>query len=184
MSTPTVSRGAELDTWVRFLRAHSAIVGKLNAELVADHGLTINDFEVLLHLSWAPEQAMRRVDLASSVLLTPSGITRLLDGLERSGFVARESLRHRPARRLREADPGRRREAPGRADDAPRGRAPALRRALQRRRAREPGRSPRAPSRRERRQLRLLEREHVVRLRDDERVVRRADDRGAVLSRA
>jgi DNA-binding MarR family transcriptional regulator len=91
VSTPTVSRGADLDTWVRFLRAHSAIVRKLNAELVADHGLTINDFEVLLHLSWAPEQAMRRVDLASSVLLTPSGITRLLDGLERSGFVAREA---------------------------------------------------------------------------------------------
>jgi DNA-binding MarR family transcriptional regulator len=91
VSTPTVSRGAELDTWVRFLRAHSAIVGKLNAELVAEHGLTINDFEVLLHLSWAPEQAMRRVDLAASVLLTPSGITRLLDGLERSGFVMREA---------------------------------------------------------------------------------------------
>jgi DNA-binding MarR family transcriptional regulator len=89
VSTPTVSRGAELDTWVSFLRTHSAIVGKLNTELVADHGLTINDFEVLLHLSWAPEQAMRRVDLASSVLLTPSGITRLLDGVERSGFVAR-----------------------------------------------------------------------------------------------
>jgi DNA-binding MarR family transcriptional regulator len=91
VSTPTVSRGVELDTWVRFLRAHSAIVGKLNAELVAEHGLTINDFEVLLHLSWAPEQAMRRVDLAASVLLTPSGITRLLDGLERSGFVTREA---------------------------------------------------------------------------------------------
>jgi DNA-binding MarR family transcriptional regulator len=91
VASPTVSRGADLDTWVRFIRAHSAIVGTLNAELVADHGLTINDYEVLLHLSWAPEQAMRRVDLASSVLLTPSGITRLLDGLERSGFVAREA---------------------------------------------------------------------------------------------
>ena len=91
MASQAVSRGIELDTWVRFLRTHSAIVGKLNAELVADHGLTINDFEVLLHLSWAPEQAMRRVDLASSVLLTPSGITRLLDGLERAGFVTREA---------------------------------------------------------------------------------------------
>ena len=91
MASQTISRGVELDTWVRFLRTHSAIVGTLNAELVADHGLTINDFEVLLHLSWAPEQAMRRVDLASSVLLTPSGITRLLDGLEHSGFVTREA---------------------------------------------------------------------------------------------
>ena len=87
MSTPTVSRGAELDTWVRFLRAHSSIVGKLNAELVADHGLTINDFEVLLHLSWAPDHAMRRVDLASSVLVTASGITRILQSLERDGYV-------------------------------------------------------------------------------------------------
>ena len=91
MSTLTVSRGAKLDTWVRFLRTHSAIVGKLNAELVADHGLTINDFEVLLHLSWAPERAMRRGDLAASVLLTPAGITRRHDGRERAGFVAREA---------------------------------------------------------------------------------------------
>jgi DNA-binding MarR family transcriptional regulator len=91
VASQAVSRGIELDTWVRFLRTHSAIVGKLNAELVADHGLTINDFEVLLHLSGGPEPAMRRVDLASSVLLTPSGITRLLDGLERAGFVTREA---------------------------------------------------------------------------------------------
>ena len=89
MASQAVSRGAGLDTWVRFLRAHSAIVGQLNAELVADHGLTINDFEVMLHLSWAEDRAMRRVDLASSVLLTPSGITRLLEGLERAGFVER-----------------------------------------------------------------------------------------------
>ncbi|MEO8290141.1 MAG: MarR family transcriptional regulator [Gaiellaceae bacterium] len=93
MATPTVSRGADLDTWVRFLRAHSAIVGQLNAELVAEHGLTINDFEVLLHLSWAPDRAMRRIDLANSVLLTPSGITRLLEGLERGGFVTRAACK-------------------------------------------------------------------------------------------
>ena len=71
MSTLTVSRGAKLDTWVRFLRTHSAIVGKLNAELVADHGLTINDFEVLLHLSWAPERAMPRGEQAAGENITP-----------------------------------------------------------------------------------------------------------------
>lgn len=60
-------------------------------QLVADHGLTISDYEVLLRLSWAPECRLRRVDLAEQVLLTASGITRLLDGLERSGLVARES---------------------------------------------------------------------------------------------
>jgi DNA-binding MarR family transcriptional regulator len=61
----------------------------LSAELYAEHGLTINDYEALLHLSRADEGRMRRVDLADELLLTPSGVTRLLDGLERSGFVTR-----------------------------------------------------------------------------------------------
>ncbi|MGH3035066.1 MAG: MarR family winged helix-turn-helix transcriptional regulator [Gaiellaceae bacterium] len=78
-----------LEAWVRFLRTHAAITRQLSAELVAEHGLTINDYEVLLHLSRAPDRLMRRVDLAESVLLTPSGITRLLDGLERQGLVGR-----------------------------------------------------------------------------------------------
>ena len=54
---------------------------------MADHGLTINDYEVLLRLARAPDRMLRRVDLAQQVLLTPSGITRLLDGLQRCGFV-------------------------------------------------------------------------------------------------
>jgi DNA-binding MarR family transcriptional regulator len=58
---------------------------------VAEHGLTINDYEVLLHLSRSDDKMLRRVDLAERVLLTPSGITRLLDGLERSGLVSKAS---------------------------------------------------------------------------------------------
>ena len=58
---------------------------------MAEHGLTINDYEVLLHLSRSDEKMLRRVDLAERVLLTPSGITRLLDGLERSGLVSKAS---------------------------------------------------------------------------------------------
>jgi DNA-binding MarR family transcriptional regulator len=73
--------------WVSFLRGHAALTRALNAELVADHGLTINDYEVLLRLSRAPGRQMKRVELAQSVLLTPSGITRLLDGLEADGWV-------------------------------------------------------------------------------------------------
>jgi DNA-binding MarR family transcriptional regulator len=83
---PDTSR---LDAWIRFLRAHAALTRELSAELVAEHGLTINDYEVLLHLARAPDKRMRRVDLAESVLLTASGITRLLEGLERAGFVER-----------------------------------------------------------------------------------------------
>jgi DNA-binding MarR family transcriptional regulator len=61
----------------------------MNADLVAGHGLTINDYEVLMRLSRAPERRMRRVDLAQEVLLTASGITRLLDGLQQAGYVCR-----------------------------------------------------------------------------------------------
>jgi len=75
-----------MKAWVGLLRSHAALTRELNAELQRDHGLTINDFEVLLHLSRA-DGGMRRVDLAESVLLTPSGITRLLNGLEAAGWV-------------------------------------------------------------------------------------------------
>jgi DNA-binding MarR family transcriptional regulator len=77
--------------FVSLIRAHAAATRKLSAQLSADHGLTISDFEVLLRLGRAPDRRMRRVDLAGELLLTASGITRLLDGLERAGFVERGS---------------------------------------------------------------------------------------------
>jgi DNA-binding MarR family transcriptional regulator len=80
-----------VDVFAALLRAHATTTRRLNAQLVADHGLTINDYEVLLRLARAPERRMRRVDLADQVLLTPSGITRLLDGLEQTGCVGRAS---------------------------------------------------------------------------------------------
>jgi DNA-binding MarR family transcriptional regulator len=63
----------------------------MSAQLVAEHGLTINDYECLLYLARAEEGRMRRVDLAEQLILTPSGVTRLLDGLERAGWVERAS---------------------------------------------------------------------------------------------
>ena len=88
MSTVPVGLDAsEVRAFVSFLRAHAAVTRRLDRELVAEHGLTINDYEVLLRLARAPDRMMRRVDLAQQVLLTPSGITRLLDGLQRCGFV-------------------------------------------------------------------------------------------------
>ena len=80
-----------LAAWVAFLRGHAALTRELNAQLVADHGLTMNDYEVLLRLSHAPDRRLKRVELAQSVLLTPSGITRLLDGLEQAGWVEKAS---------------------------------------------------------------------------------------------
>jgi DNA-binding MarR family transcriptional regulator len=76
---------------VRFLRAHAAVTRQLSARLEASHGLTLSDFDVLVQLYYAPERALRRVDIARAVLLTASGITRLLDGLERAGWVEKRS---------------------------------------------------------------------------------------------
>ena len=81
----------DLETWVRFLRAHAAITRELSGRLEAAHGLTLSDYDVLVQLYFAPERALRRVDLARTVLLTASGITRLLDGLERSGWVEKKA---------------------------------------------------------------------------------------------
>jgi DNA-binding MarR family transcriptional regulator len=60
---------------------------ELEARLLGGHGLTLKDYEALVSLTRADGGYMRRVDLAEQVLLTPSGITRLLDGLERQGLV-------------------------------------------------------------------------------------------------
>jgi DNA-binding MarR family transcriptional regulator len=99
VSTPAVNdirastpeRIAELEAWVGLLRAHAAATRRFNRELTTSHGLTINDFEVLVHLAHADDGRLRRVDLAERVLLTASGITRLLDGLERSKLVRKAS---------------------------------------------------------------------------------------------
>src|ERR671922_1089241 len=87
MAASTTSIETQLDSWVFFLRAHAAITRELSADLQREHGLTLNDYEVLLHLAHADDCRLRRVDLAERVILTASGITRLLDGLERAGYV-------------------------------------------------------------------------------------------------
>lgn len=81
----------EVEAFAGLLRTHAATTRRFNAELVVEHGLTLSDYEVLLRLARAPDRRMRRVDLSQQVLLTPSGITRLLARLEESGFVRRAS---------------------------------------------------------------------------------------------
>ena len=86
-----ISDDPTLTAWVRFLRAHAQLTRELGARLEADHGLTMSDYDVLIQLYFAEGHAMRRVDIARQVLLTASGITRLLDGLERCGLVAKQA---------------------------------------------------------------------------------------------
>lgn len=77
--------------WTRLLRAHASTARLLNTELQAEHGLTINDYEALYVLANIEGRRLKRVELARRLLLTPSGVTRLLEGLERAGLVERIS---------------------------------------------------------------------------------------------
>jgi DNA-binding MarR family transcriptional regulator len=78
-----------LRVWVRLLRGHASARRSLHVRLHADHDLSVSAFEALLLLSRAEGRKMRRVDLAEGLQLTASGVTRLLDGLEAEGLVAK-----------------------------------------------------------------------------------------------
>ena len=88
-SATTPKTSTAIDAFVRLVRANAAVTRQLSAQLSADHGLNISAYEALLQLARAPEAKLRRVDLANGLLLTAGGVTRLLDGLERDGLVAR-----------------------------------------------------------------------------------------------
>jgi DNA-binding MarR family transcriptional regulator len=79
----------ELAAWRGLLRSHTAVVRDLDAELRAGHDLSLHEYEVLLTLAGAPEGRMRMSDLATAVVLSQSGLTRLVDRLVRDGFVVR-----------------------------------------------------------------------------------------------
>ena len=93
------------------LEAHSALVAELDAELEREHGLPLTSYEVLMYLGDAPAGKLRMGELADRLLLSRSGITRLVDRLVRQGLIERErckddgrgyfALPHR--RRAREA---------------------------------------------------------------------------------
>ena len=81
----------ELQAWRGMLRVHSALTKALDAQLEVAHGLPLSSYEVLLFLADAPGQKMRMSELAESILLSRSGLTRLVDRLERDGLIARQT---------------------------------------------------------------------------------------------
>ena len=93
-TSPRRLRDHERRAWRGLLRAHAALVKSLDAELEAAHGIGLTTYEVLVHLSDAPRCQMRMCDLASTVLLSRSGLTRLVDRLERDGLLERLSCTH------------------------------------------------------------------------------------------
>jgi DNA-binding MarR family transcriptional regulator len=80
----------ELAAWRGFLRAHAGLTKALDAELTEAHDLPLSSYEVLLFLAEAPDGRMRMSELAESVLLSRSGLTRLIDRLEQGKLIRRE----------------------------------------------------------------------------------------------
>jgi DNA-binding MarR family transcriptional regulator len=84
----------ELRAWRALLRAHSCLAKKLDAELDRAHGLPMTSYEVLHHLEEATGERMRMCDLAEQAQLSRSGLTRLVDRLEKDGLLERCSCQH------------------------------------------------------------------------------------------
>jgi DNA-binding MarR family transcriptional regulator len=82
---------AELGAWRGMLRAQAALVRALDAELEQAHNLPLTHYDVLIYLGAAPGRRLRMAELADSVLLSRSGVTRLVDRLERDGLLVRDT---------------------------------------------------------------------------------------------
>ncbi|MGA2521913.1 MAG: MarR family transcriptional regulator [Acidimicrobiales bacterium] len=78
----------EMHAWRSLLRAHSRLIGRLDADLQASQGMSVTDYGVLVELEGEGGQ-MRMSELAERLLLSPSGLTRRLDSLVSSGLVER-----------------------------------------------------------------------------------------------
>jgi DNA-binding MarR family transcriptional regulator len=76
--------------WRSFIETYADLVSALEADLTP-WGLTLGDYQVLVHLSEAPDNSMRMIDLATMLQLSPSGLTRRLDGLVKAGWVGRRN---------------------------------------------------------------------------------------------
>ena len=90
MKRATLLDRDELGAWRGLLRVHAGMTKSLDAELMREHRLPLSSYEVLLYLADSPEGRLRMSELADSVLLSRSGLTRLVDRLERDGLLRRQ----------------------------------------------------------------------------------------------
>ena len=106
----------EMRSWRALIDVTTGVLATLDGELRAEHGLSLGEYEVLAHLSEEPDHSLRMTDLAGRLRLSPSGITRRIDGLVRAGLVERQQcpsdrrgsnavMTEVGLRRLREAAP-------------------------------------------------------------------------------
>lgn len=80
----------EMAAWQALLHAHHDVMRTLDAELRAEHSLSVGDYDVLVRLARAPKRRLRMTELAQRVMISPSGLTRVVDGLVSEGLVSRE----------------------------------------------------------------------------------------------
>lgn len=80
---------AELGAWRGMLRVHAALIKQLDAELERSHGISLSSYEVLIALADAPDNRLRMAELADHALLSRSGMTRLVDRLQKDGLIER-----------------------------------------------------------------------------------------------
>ena len=80
----------EMAAWRAFVETHHDLMSAIEADL-APTGLTLGDYQVLVYLTEAEDQQLRMCDLAERLQLSPSGLTRRLDGLVKAGWVERRS---------------------------------------------------------------------------------------------
>jgi DNA-binding MarR family transcriptional regulator len=80
----------EMRAWKALIEVTTGVMATLDGELRAEHGLSLGDYEVLVHIADAPDNSMRMTELADRLKLSPSGITRRIDGLVRDGYVERK----------------------------------------------------------------------------------------------
>jgi len=85
---------SELRAWRGLLRAHASLAKRLEGRLEREHGLQLSSYEVLQHLMDAPAGKMRMCDLAEHAQLSRSGLTRLVDRLERDELLSRCTCQH------------------------------------------------------------------------------------------
>jgi DNA-binding MarR family transcriptional regulator len=89
-SMPARPDPAQLAAWRRLLEAHATVTELLERELVAERGLPLSRYDVLLNLAEAPGGRLRMQELSASVLLSKSGLSRLVDRMVEAGLVRRE----------------------------------------------------------------------------------------------
>lgn len=78
------------EAWRTFLAAHAAVIERIERELAREDVLPLGPYDVLLALAEAPGRRLRMHELARAVVLSRSGLTRLVDRLERAGLLRRE----------------------------------------------------------------------------------------------